>query len=240
MYTLLIAVIVALLLSFITYLLAWNSIILAVAVAVVVALGINILVGRYFLKKMTALLETVEKDLKAERIEPALEKLKGAYKFTNWQFLAKKNIDSQIGSILYMRKRFDESLPYLKNSFIKNWSAMGMLASYYYRGKDYKKAFSVMEKTVAANKKEPFVYSLYAYFLSERGDTDKAIAVLTKGASKLPLDERLASELDSVRNRKKMKIQAYGPIWMQMHLGKSQDGARPYQALLANQRIKRR
>ena len=239
MYTLLIAVIAALLPSFAIWAFT-ESVILALVIAMLVVVAINVLVGRYFMKKMTALMEIVEKDLKAERIEPALEKLKGAYKFVNWQFLAKKNIDSQIGSILYVRKRFDEAFPYLKNSFVKNWPAMGMLASYYYRNKDYDKAFSTMEKTIASNKKEGFVYSLYAYFLTEQGRTDKAIAVLTKGTAKLPLDERLAGELDSIKNRKKMKIQSYGPMWMQMHLGKSQDGARPYQALLANQRIKRR
>ncbi len=239
MYTLLIDVLVALLLSYATWFFS-GSILLAALVAVFVVVGINVLVGRFFLKRMTAVMNAVEKDLKAERIEAALDKLKIAYKFANWQFLAKKNIDSQIGSILYIRKRFDEALPYLKNSFIKNWSAMGMLASYYYRNKDYDKAFSTMEKTVASNKKEGFVYSLYAYFLTEQGQTDKAIALLTKGVAKLPLDERLAGELDSVRNRKKVKIQSYGPLWMQMHLGKAQDGARPYQALLANQRIKRR
>ena len=97
-----------------------------------------------------------------------------------------------------------------------------------------------MEKTIAANKKECFLYSLYAYFLTEQGMTDKAIAVLTKGVAKNPLDTRLAGELDNVKNRKKMKIQAYGFLWAQMHLGKSQDGVRPYQALQMNQRIRRR
>jgi len=233
MYTLLIALIIALLISFAVIFFV-DSYILAALAAVLVVIAINVLVGRYFMKKMTAVMEAVEKDIKAERIEPALEKLKRSYKFANWQFFTKKNVDSQIGSILYIKKRFDEALPYLKNSFVKNWPAMGMLASHYYRNKEYDKAFRTMEKTIASNKKESFPYSLYAYFLTEQRETDKAIAILTKGIAKIPLDERLAGELDNVRNRKKMKMQAYGPLWMQMHLGKSQDGARPYQALLAN------
>ncbi|MDR0453678.1 MAG: tetratricopeptide repeat protein [Deferribacteraceae bacterium] len=239
MYTLLIAVIAALLLFTAIFWLS-GSYIISALIGVLSALAINILVGRYFSKKIMALMESVEKDLKADRIESALERLKSAYKYTQWQFLSKKNIDSQIGCILYVRKRFDEALPYLKNSFVRNWSAMGMLASYYYRGKEYNKAFEIMEKTVAVNKKEGFVYSLYAYFLSEQGKTDKAISVLTKGVAKIPLNERLAGELDNLKNRKKIKMQAYGTLWIQMHLGKAPEGAKQYQALLANQRIKRR
>jgi tetratricopeptide (TPR) repeat protein len=197
-------------------------------------------VGRYFLKKLTALMNSVEKDLRAERIEPALEKLRKGYKYAPWQLLVKKQIDSQIGSILYLRKRFDEALPYLEKSIARNWSAMCMLAAHHYRHKNYAAAYKVMEKTVLSNKKEAFVYSLYAYFLSEQGHTDKAIQVLTRGHKKLPLDERISGELDSLKNRKKVKIQNYGPLWIQLHLGKSQDGVKSYQALILNQKIKRR
>jgi tetratricopeptide (TPR) repeat protein len=203
-------------------------------------IGVNFALGRHFMKKMTALMESVEKDLRSERMDVAIEKLKSGYSFSKWQFLVKKQIDSQIGSIYYIRKKFDEAIPYLKNSFSKNWGALAMLASHHYRGKEYAEAYKVMDSAISANKKEPFVYSLYAYFLSEQGQTDKAIEVLGAGLKKIPLSERLQSELDSVRNRKKIKMQNYGPQWMQLHLGKSQDGAKSYQMHLMNQRFKRR
>lgn len=239
MYTLLIAVIIGSALGYLLWILV-GSILLSTIVAAVAVLGVNLLSGRYFTKKLTAIMEGVEKDLRSERFEPALEKLRGAYRYSKWQFLMKKQLDSQIGSILYVRKRFDEALPYLQNSFSKNWAARCMLAAYHYRTKNYEAAFKVMDETVAANKKEAFPYSLYAYFLTEQGKEDKAIQVLSNGVKKIPLDERLSSELDAVKNRKKVKIQNYGALWMQLHIGKAQDGARPYQALLMNQRARRR
>ncbi|MDR2884593.1 MAG: hypothetical protein LBV09_05750 [Deferribacteraceae bacterium] len=215
-------------------------ILLGIAVFALVVVGINILVGRHFLGKLTALMGSIEKDLRSERLDAAMEKLKDGYKYSKWQFFVKQQIDSQIGSLLYLRKRFDEALPYLEKSFTRNWSAMCMLAAHYYRNKEYAQCYKTMDKAVSNNKKESFVYSLYAYFLSEQGQSDKAIQILTKGEEKLPLDERISGALDSLKNRKKIKIQNYGAVWMQLHLGKSQDGARPYQALAMNQKFKRR
>lgn len=239
MYTLLIALVLGCAVGtgiwYLTY-----SMVLSIGLGIVVVLLTNVLVSRHFMKKMQALMDTVEKDLRSERIEPALEKLKAAHKYSNWQFFAKRQINGQIGAVLYIRKRFDEAKPYLKDSFAKNWPAFCMLAAQYYREKDYENAFKIMEKAVVSNKKEAFVYSLYAWMLMEQGNSAKAIEVLNRGTAKLPLDERLANSLDAVKNKKKIKMQNYGAMWMQLHLGKSPDGVRQYQALLANQRIKRR
>ncbi|GAB7140606.1 hypothetical protein RsTz2092_05560 [Deferribacterales bacterium RsTz2092] len=240
MYTILISVTVSALVGAITFALS-GSVLLATVLAIVVLLLITVLIGRYFYKRMQSLMEQVEKDIKADKIERAVERMKGAYAYSNWQFMVKKQIDSQIGTIYYARKRFDEAFPLLKSAVVKNWPSMCMLASQYFRIKDYDKALSTMDKTMKGNKKEAFVYSLYAYMLMERGKTDKAIEVLHKGIEKLPTDERLVGELEAVRNNKKIKIQNYGAMWMQMHIGaKMPDGARQYQAFLSNQKIKRR
>ena len=240
MYTLLIALVLAGISAAVLWTVT-GSVILSVIFPVIVVVLVNVLFGRHFYKKMMALMEAVEKDIKADRIDIAIEKLKSGYAFSNWQFMSRKQIDSQIGSLLYARKRFDEAYPLLSNSIAKNWPAMCMLASYHYRNKDYEKAFKVMDKTVASNKKEGFVYSLYAFMLSEQGKVDKAIDVLNKGVKKLPLDEKLSGELDAVKNKKKIKMQAYGAFWMQMHLGaKTQDGVKQYQSFLMNQKVRRR
>jgi tetratricopeptide (TPR) repeat protein len=239
MFTLIIAIFIGALLGGGIYYLV-ESWLLSSIVFILIVVGVNFLAGKYFMKKMTALMESVEKDLRSERMDLAVDKLKSGYAFAKWQFFVKKQLDSQIGSIYYIRKKFEDALPYLKNSFSKNWGALAMLASYYYRNKSYNEAYKVMDEAVAANKKEPFVYSLYAYFLSEQGQADRAIKTLAAGLKKIPLSERLQGELDNVKNRKKIKMQVYGPQWMQLHLGKSQDGAKSYQMHLMNQRIKRR
>jgi len=239
MYTLIISLGIGTLAGIGVYLLSYNYF-LAILTAAVLVIGINYFIGKKFLKKLTDLFKTVEKDLKADRSEKAIERLKSGYSYSKWQFLVKEQIDSQIGMILYTKKKFDEALPYLKNGLSKNWMSMCMLATYYFKNKNIDEAKKVMEKAIKATPKEGFVYAVYAYILDSNGERDKAIEVLTKGLKKSPLDEKLESNLELLKNGKKMKMQNYGTLWMQLNIEKIPQGAKPYQALIGRQKIRRR
>ncbi len=119
---------------------------------------------------------------------------------------------------------------------------MAMYAAQTYKTGDMGKVRKIMDKGIKGAPKEAFMYSLYAWFLLEKGgDKEKAIEVLTKGVNKNPIDERLSSSLDGVKNGKKLKMQNYGNYWLQMHLGgKSPAGGQQYQQFLMNQRMKRK
>lgn len=239
MYTLLLGILVGLLSGYLGYLI-YPSYLLAGIMFVTGLLLFNFFVGRYFMNKLTAVFNSTEKDIRAGRADAAIEKMKYGYKYAKWQFLVRQQIDSQIGIILYANKRFDEAVPYLKKALKSNWMAMSMLAAYYYRQKDYSNMLAVMEKSSKANKKDSFTQALYAYFLSETGDVDKAIEVLSKAIKKLPEDERLISAADALRNRKKIKMQSYGTLWLQLHLAKMPEGVKQYQTLIGRQKITRR
>jgi tetratricopeptide (TPR) repeat protein len=239
MYTLIISLGIGILAGTGVYLLSYNYL-LAILTAAAFIIGINYFIGKKFLKKLTELFKQVEKDLKADRAEKAIERLKSGYEYGKWQFFVKEQIDSQIGMILYTKKRFDEALPYLKNGISKNWMAMSMLATYYFRNKNIDEAKKVMEKAIKATPKEGFVYAVYAYILDSNNERDKAIEILTKGLKKSPLDEKLESNLELLKNGKKMKMQNYGTLWMQLNIEKIPQGAKPYQALIGRPKIRRR
>lgn len=215
---------------------------LAIILAIIVVIALNFFIGKHFLNKLTAIFQSVEKDLKNDRPDVAISKLTEGYSIANWQLFVKEQINSQIGIIHYSRKRFDEAAPYLEKPFSKNWMAMSMKATLAFKEGNIDKVQTVMEKAVKGSPKESFIYSLFAYFMLESDRKDKAIDVLQKGHSKIPLDDRLESHLSSVQNGKKIKMQGYGALWIQLHIGKGPQGAgaKPYQALLQNQRIKRR
>ena len=240
MYTLLISVAISTAVSvalyFLTYSIFWPLFLMVVGI-----LAINYFLGRKFLKKLTDLFKTVEKDLTAGRTDKAIEKLKEGYPYAKWQFYVKEQIDAQIGIILYTNQKFEEAAPYLSGGFTKNWMSMAMLAALNYRNGDAETCFKVMEKGIKGSPKQGFLYTLYAWFLMEKGNNDKAIEILTKGASKNPMDERLQSAMESVKNGKKLKMQNYGNLWLQMHLGaKIPQGGKPYQQFLMNQRMGKR
>ncbi|PMP69645.1 MAG: hypothetical protein C0187_06595 [Calditerrivibrio nitroreducens] len=217
-----------------------KSFILALITGMVIVLAINFFVGRYFLKKLTELFKLVEKDVRSDKAERAIERLKEGYNYANWQFFVREQINSQIGIILYSKKRMEEALPYLQKGFQKNWLSMAMLATYYYKEKHYDKMKDVMEKAIKNSPKEGFLYSLYAYYLQSINETEKAMEVLTNGNKKVPLDEKLEAALESVKNNKKIKIQNYGNLWLQLNIEKIPQGAKPYHMHLMNQKIRRR
>lgn len=239
MYTLIISLGIGTALGVLVYFLSY-SYFWSLIVAVICVIGINYFIGKRFLKKLTELFKKVEVDLKADRHEKAIERLKSAYSYGNWQFFVKQQLDSQIGMILYTKRKFEEALPYLKNSFNKNWMAMSMLATYHFKEKNVAEAKSIMEKSIKATPKESFVYALYAYFLESNNEKDKAIEILNKGLKKLPLDEKLESNLELLKNGKKMKMQNYGNLWMQLNVDKMPQGVKPYQMLIGRQKIRRR
>ncbi|WP_303851717.1 M48 family metallopeptidase [Seleniivibrio woodruffii] len=240
MYTLAVSVAIstalALILYFLTYSIFWPIFLFVVGV-----LGINFFVGKKFMNKLTDHFKMVEKDLTAGRADKAIEKLKEAYPYGKWQFFVKEQIDAQIGIILYTNQKFDEAEPYLNNGFTKNWMSMAMLAALRFKEGNFEQCCKIMDKAIKGSPKQGFLYSLYAHFLMEKGDNDKAVVILSKGADKNPLDERLQSAMEAVKNGKKLKMQNYGNLWLQMHLGaKMPQGAKPYQQFLANQRMGKR
>lgn len=237
MLTLLISLIVAISVASLIYVLIY-SIILSIIAFFIFFFGINFIVGRIVYKKLTALFNTVEKDMSASRFDQAITKLKDGLKLSKWQFFIKRQIYSQIGIIYYLKVQHSESKKYLEKGFIKNWLASSMLAAIYFKNKEYDKMKATMEKAIKASKKEGFIYSLYAYFLSQLNEKDKAIAILNQGAKKVPLDEKLQANLDALKNGKKMKMQNYGQLWMQLNIAKLPQGIKPYQMILANKRFK--
>jgi len=239
MYTILISISTSLLAALLVYYTTY-SIVGSVLVMGVVLILLNYLIGKSILKKLTTVFKDVESDLKNNRFEKAINRLKDAYKYSKWQFFVKEQINSQIGMILYMQRKFDEAKGYLDKGFSKNWMGMAMQATLYFKEKNYDKVKSILEKAIKNSPKEGFLYSLYAYFLVEMGEKDKALEVLVKGSKKAPLDEKLEANLEALKNGKKLKMKNYGALWMQLNIEKMPQGIKPYHMMLARQKIRRR
>lgn len=176
---------------------------------------------RFFMKKLTALMEVVQKDLQANRPEKAIKVLESALVYAPWQIYLKGQIRSQIGMIHFLRRDFATAFEFLKEGFIRNWPAMGMLAVTYMKKNKTSLMVDAFEKAVAANKKEPMLWNLYAYCLEETGQHNKAIEIMEKGLKKAGSNEILKSNLSLLRDGKRMKMMEWGELWYQFHLEKT-------------------
>ena len=176
---------------------------------------------RIVMKKVAAIMEVVQKDLQANHPDKAIKVLESALVYAPWQFYLKGQIRSQIGMIHFLRRDFSTAFEFLKEGFIRNWPAMGMLAVTYMKKSKSTLMIDTFEKAVAANKKEPMLWNLYAYCLEETGQHGKAIAAMEKGMKKAGTHEILKANLTLLREGKKMKMMEWGELWYQFHLEKT-------------------
>jgi len=220
MYTMLISLAacmaVSLALQFGAGLNPWIAMLCGLAVFVVIFL----LVSRQMIKKINAFMETAQRDIQAGRTEKAIATLKAGYRYAPWQFYMKEQINSQIGTILYLKRDFTAAFDYLDKGFSRHWVGVGMLAVCYMRKNNVAKMIKTFDKGVIANRKEDLLWNLYAFCLDKVGEHQKAIEVLEKGMKKATDTSVIAENIEALREGKRVKMKAYGDLWFQFHLEK--------------------
>lgn len=194
----------------------------AVIIGAVVFAGVYAIVLRQIMQKINTAVEVAQKDLAANRVEKAVRVIEDVQKkFSPWQFYVKQQMNSQIGSIHYLRRDFSKAFEYLEQGFARHWVGMAMLAICYMKRTQNSKMIDAFEKAVTVTRKEPLLWSLYAFCLEKIGERDKAIKVMERGLKKLKSDERMEENLKLLQDGKKMKMQPYGDLWFQFHLEKT-------------------
>jgi len=188
---------------------------------VIVFSVIYVILLKKIMAKINAAMESVQKDIAANRPDAAIHKLEGVQKnYAKWQFYITKQMNAQIGMVYYLRRDFSKAFEYLKQGFVRHWVAMAMLAIIYMKRNQTQKMIATFDKAVAVNRKEPLLWSLYAFCLDKVGDRNKAISIMEKGLKKIGSNELMADNLEALKAGKKMKMQDYGDVWFQFQLEK--------------------
>lgn len=191
---------------------------ISLPIGVIVGFLVLMILARRIQVQLEALMQSMQKEIQAGKIDRAIEILKQGYAFKNRQLFVEAQMNAQIGMLYYLKKDHDKALEYLPNGFSKHFIAQCMWAVIMYKRKNYDQMREIMDLTVKRNKKESLVYGIYAYLLCQIKENDAAIAILQQGREKLPKDERIAANLTNLQNGKKMKMKVYGDMWLQFML----------------------
>jgi len=178
------------------------------------------LISRSVMKKVVTVTEVAQRDIMAQRVEKAIKVLESGRKYAKWQIYVDAQIDSQIGTILYMKRDFAKAFDYLKKSFVRNWVAMAMLGICYMKKHKTKEMIASFDKAVGGTRKEPLLWNLYAFCLEQAGEKTKAVEVMEKGVKKCGGNELLEANLEALKEGRKMNMRAFGDMWYQFHLEK--------------------
>jgi hypothetical protein len=203
---------------FFTHLLTLGEALVPAVIGVAVAMFV---LGRRVFKAMERLFEEAAKDLQNQRFDAAIKTLKTGYSLTRRQFGVQSQLDSQIGMITFLRKDTNAAIPFLDRSKrLGHWFGVGMLGVAYYKKKDYTRMRESFELMVKRAKKQGLAWNLYAYCLSQMGETAAAQAVLVRGESATAGDKRVKENLLALQNGKKFdkKMRSYAEQWYQFGL----------------------
>jgi uncharacterized protein HemY len=129
-------------------------------------------------------------------------------------------MNSQIGMVYYLRRDFSKAYGYLEKGFVRHWVAMAMLAIIQMKRNQPKNMIATFDKAVSGTRKEPLLWTLYAFCLDKIGDRNKAVTIMEKGLKKIKNDELMTANLEALKAGKKMKMQGYGDQWSQFQLEK--------------------
>ncbi len=190
----------------------------ALVPGVLAGLGAYLLLARNAMKQLQAIQEKAQKELMAQRIDRAVEILKGGFALEKRQFWVGSLIHGELGSLLYVKGDFEQAKPHLEQAMARSYWARAMLACYHFKKKDGAKMRAEFELAVKHGKKEGMLWSLYAYCLFKLGEKDEALKVLGRAVIENPTDEKLKSNLLALQNNKKMKMKAYEPQFYQFHI----------------------
>ena len=213
-----------------------------VIAALVVFTLIYILMLKRIMNRVNVAMDGVQKDLMANRPEVAIKKLEQVQKtYGPWQLFVKKQMNAQIGMVYYLRRDFGKAYEYLEEGFARHWVAMAMLAIIQMKRNQPKQMIATFDKALVVNRKEPMLWSLYAFCLEKIGDRNKAVSIMEKGLKKVGSDELMSANLAALKAGGKMKMQGYGDIWHQFQLEKQGDLIRKHtKAIQGRRKIVRR
>lgn len=151
------------------------------------------------------------------RFDDAIVVLRDGLKWKRYLPFVAPQIESQIGTLYYLDKRWDDAERHLKIGTMRNWVGMAMLASIHYRRKRYDEMKAAFEKAARWSPREALLWNLWAWLLNGQGDRDGAIAVLVRGLAFVKNDERTKRNLESLQNGGGVKLRSWDMMWYQFH-----------------------
>src|SRR4051812_33275370 len=178
------------------------------------------LLARRIGNRLQFLMGSVQKELQGQptsqkeaqsRVERAIKMLEGGLVYDKWQFLVGPEIHSQIGMLKYMSKDLEGAQVHFAKASPRNYMAKAMQGALYFQRKDFAAMKKSFEAAVAAGKKEPLVWAVYAWCLVQNKEKDEALKVLGRGVEANPSDEKLKNSLAALQNDKRLKMKPYEP-----------------------------
>jgi tetratricopeptide (TPR) repeat protein len=202
---------------------------MGIILGVAVALTAFVLISRRLAKRFEPRFLQAQKQLQSGASSLAMNTLEQLLPLARWQVMLKGQIYAQMGILAYASENEDLAVEYLEKSALRAPDARMALAAIYFRRKNPSKAFEIMELAVRGNKKQILPYHAYAWMLSRKGETDKAIEQIRRALKVEKSSESSKENLLRLQNNRKLSMKRFGMQWYALKLEKPPASMRQYQ-----------
>ena len=225
MYNLLYSLGIAVVLYFLTALVAEDWVAGIIPALLGLGIGYFVLARRSF-KQFEAIatnavaeLQSVQTD--AAALERAKAKLKSALPIAKWQFLIEQQIHGQLGQLTYMgdvmrqKKDHSEARSYLEKAWSRDWTSQLTLAVIEYKAGDKDDALQRLDKAQSSGSSQVIYWGIWAWMAHERKQTDAALKILSDALKQNENAEPLVAMRDAIANKRTVDISLFGQTWFQ-------------------------
>ncbi|MCB9682926.1 MAG: hypothetical protein H6733_15780 [Alphaproteobacteria bacterium] len=129
-----------------------------------------------------------------------------------WQLLLTRQVNAQLGMLLYTQLQFDEALPLLEGAW-RDWTASAAAACVHVRRGRLDAAWKAFEDAAAYGDKEITLYVVWATLRARHGDRDAALAVVRKGLEAVPDNATLKALQAQLANKRRIDPASLGETW---------------------------
>lgn len=179
------------------------------------------LVSRKYLKVMEEGMKKVQRQVQAGQVKVALKTIEEEIMpLCKWIPLLEGQLQGQMGTLYYADKNESKALEHLEKSSNRATDARMLLASIYFRKKEYDRVSQIMDAAIKGNKKHSLAYNAYAFMLHSMGKNEEAMAILQKSLKPLKENEATKDNLLRLQNGKKLNMKPFGMTWYQLQLEK--------------------
>lgn len=190
----------------------------SILIGLIAGVATLIIASRKMMAKLQPLFVQASKQAEAKKFKLAIATLESLLPYGKWQVMLKSQIYSQMGVIYYAEKNEEKALECLSQGTVRAPDAQMILASMYYRRKEYDKMKNTFDLTIKINKKQMILYNTYAFMLKEIGENEKALEILQKGLKVMSDNEATKDNLLRLQNNKKMNMKPFGMPWYTLQL----------------------
>lgn len=198
----------------------WKTWAMGIILGVLVALASFVLISRRLAKRIEPRFEQIGKQLQSGAHQAAIKSLEELLPLARWQVLLAGQIYAQMGLIAYATDKEEQALGYLEKAGLRVADAQLARAALLFRRKKVDEAKGVLDVAIRANKKQIFLYHVYAFMLSKEGQREAAIEQLQKALKVEPSSDSTKDNLLRLQNNKKLNMKRFGTQWYGLKLEK--------------------